>query len=480
MHQTNNLHHLRAGHYTHSDTLLLRKWLRLFSWEGALGNVFIILTSGAFLTSLALFFGANDLEIGLLCAIPFLAQLSQLFSSYFINLVGSRKIVTILNFLFGRLLWLAVLPLLFLTVSRRLEIFLLLVIISNVGVMTATPGWLSWIADLVPERLRGRYFGRRNSAIAISTVTATVAGGLILDKFKLLGKDYIGFVVIIVLACLSALISAYFLTRLADPSLQPRHDHYRWSNVMIPLRDSRFRHLLKVFFIWNMAVGIAAVFFAVHMLVNLKMSFFQISLYISATSLAAVFLNRPWGKIIDRFGSKPVLVLCAFGIAIIPLIWFLPRADFLWILAFEAIYSGALWGGFNLAAFNVPIANSPRTSRPAYLAMFSVVTGLGFFAASLMGGALAESLSSFHLQIGRQTIVNYHVLFAISGLLRLLAAVFFVSFHEPGEKRLPIMIQFIGYAALKQLSVGRQIFPFGIRRNNHKLSISRADNDGKK
>jgi hypothetical protein len=46
-----------------------------------------------------------------------------------------------------------------------------------------------------------------------------------------------------------------------------------------------------------------------------------------------------------------------------------------------------------------------------------------------------------------------------------MASVFFLSFHEPGEKSFPVVVQFIGYVALKQLSVGRQLFPHRVKRN---------------
>ena len=61
-------------------------------------------------------------------------------------------------------------------------------------------------------------------------------------------------------------------------------------------------------------------------------------------------------------------------------------------------------------------------------------------------------------------MVNYHLLFAISSGLRLLSALLFLSFHEPKEKGIPIMIQFVGSAVLKRMSGGRQIFP-GCRRS---------------
>jgi len=45
--------------------------------EGAFSNIFVVLTSGAFVTGLALMLGANDFEIGLLTALPYLAQAAQ-------------------------------------------------------------------------------------------------------------------------------------------------------------------------------------------------------------------------------------------------------------------------------------------------------------------------------------------------------------------------------------------------------------------
>jgi MFS family permease len=161
--------------------------------------------------------------------------------------------------------------------------------------------------------------------------------------------------------------------------------------------------------------------------------------------------------VIDRLGSKPVLVFCAFGISIIPLIWLFPRAGHLWLLIPEDIYSGMLWTGFTLAAFNIPIANSPKESRTRYLAMFSVVTGLGFFVSSLIGGIIAQNLNQVRWQIGNQTIINYHIMFIITAVLRFAAAFLSLSFHEPNEKQVPAMLHYMGYSALKWLAPGRQI-----------------------
>lgn len=448
----------------------MRRWLTYITVEGAFATVFIMFTGGAFLTGLALFFGADDFEIALLAAIPFLSQAAQIVSAYLVDHTGKRKSITVLGSFIGRQAWWIILPFLFIESKWRLEVLIALVIFSNISVMMATPGWLSWIAELVPDRIRARFFGVRNIYISISTIIATVVGGIIIDYFRRAGRQQVGFSIIIAIGALFALAALLLLKRLPDRAPAEIKSDGDWNRLFQPLRDRRFKRLLKIFAVWNIATGISAPFFVPHMLNNLKMSFTQISLYSSAAALIAIVLNKSWGKVIDRFGCKPVVAFCAFGISVIPLLWFIPRAGHLNILIFESVYSGLLWAGFNLAAFNIPIANSPRDGRTTYLAVFSVVTGLAFFAASLTGGMLAREWAGIHWHLANQVIINYHLVFGISSGLRLLAAFLTLSFKEPDEKGIPIMIQFVGYSILRRLSIGRQLFPWIDKRMAGEMS----------
>ena len=454
------------GHsHTHDDIDTVRRWFFYITLEGAFATVFIVLSGGAFLTGLALYWGADDFTIGLLAAVPFLAQIAQLFSAYLVNRTGKRKAITFWGIFAGRQIWWLLIPLLLFTDgSWRLGVLIGIVMLSSILVMVATPGWLSWMADLVPERIRGRYFGARSAIVALATILSTIIGGIILDRFESSGIGHIGFAAIIAAGCIGALIAIILLNKLPSAQAESPAMKIDLSSMMEPLKDKNYRRLLWIFIAWNFSIGISAAFFVPHMINHLNMNFTEISIYLSLASLAAILLNRPWGKIIDRFGSRPVIAFCAFGIVLVPLIWWLPTPSTIWILAFETVYSGSLWTGFNLGAFNIPIANSPKDKRIVYLSVFSVVSGLGFFAASIIGGVVCQSLSGFKWQIGHQTIVNYQVMFTISAVLRLATAFIVLQFHEPREKRLPIMIQFMGYSVLKKLSVGRQLFPWALNK----------------
>ncbi len=426
------------------------------TWEASLATIYIILTGGAFLTGFGLYLGANDFEIGLLVAIPFLTQVAQLVSAYFIDLSGKRRLITIWSLAISRHLWWLVIPLPFLHGNWRLIVLLLVVAFSSISTMIGTAGWFPWLADLVPEKIRGRYFGVRSRAVSIVTVSVVMIGGGLIDYFKGINLEGTGFAILFGVACIFAFSALEVMKRLPDNFVKPEGHKLTWDYVLEPIRDAKFKRLLWIFVAWFFSIGISAPFFTPHMLTNLKMSFTQVSLYSSGGALMAILLNKAWGVLVDRFGCKPVLSFTAFGISIIPLIWFIPRAGHNWILAFEALYSGALWTGFNLGAFNIPIANSPKEKRTIYLAMFSVFTGLAFFIGSILAGSLAETWSNIHWPWGSQTIVNYHLLFALSAILRLLSSFLMLTFHEPQDRELPDMIQFMGFGALKWFSSGRQ------------------------
>jgi len=459
-------------------TTALRSDLRKIVWEGALANIFVVLTSGAFVTGMALMLGANDFEIGLLVALPFLAQAAQPLSSLLPRVNERRKRISLVGVTLGRQAWLLAVPLLFVKGDWVLPVFLLVVTLSSVANMLVAPVWLGWISDIVPRDIRGRFFGARSAGVAVTTLVFSILGSLVLDWFNAREQAPGGFAVILVVAALAGAVASLVLSRVSDRPAPTAVPHAVRGDWLRPVRDPEFRRILRLFFTWNFAIGISAPFFVPHMLVNLKMSFFMIGLYSAGQSVIAVASNRPWGVLIDRFGPRSVLIFCATGIGLIPLFWLPLRSDYLWLLAVEMIYSSFLWAGFNLAAFTLPIDTSPRDDRTYYLAWFATVTGLSFFAASFLGGLLAESWSSFSWPVGKQNFLNYHIIFVISAGLRMASAALLYVLTEPSERKIPMMVQLMGYAVLKHLSLGRQTMPFAVEGTDNQTNDERGKASG--
>ena len=165
-----------------------------------------------------------------------------------------------------------------------------------------------------------------------------------------------------------------------------------WRDVLRPFRDPDARRYIEYQLLWNAAIGLSSAFFAIHMLENLGMGFTLVAVHGAAVALVRTLMAPVWGRALDRFGARPVLIACSWAIAVIPLVWLPARPGFLWPLVLDAMLSGVLWSGHALAAFELPLSITSRTSRPFYLAAFATAGGVAFSVASLIGGTMASVL----------------------------------------------------------------------------------------
>ncbi|MGC4075099.1 MAG: MFS transporter [Nibricoccus sp.] len=62
--------------------------------------------------------------------------------------------------------------------------FLTLVFLMQVGQGVGSPAWVSWMADIVPDRVRGRYFARRRQWGILSAIPAALIAGYLLDRYS--------------------------------------------------------------------------------------------------------------------------------------------------------------------------------------------------------------------------------------------------------------------------------------------------------
>mgnify|MGYP001793178500 CR=1 FL=1 len=87
-----------------------------FGTDGVFAQLFLTLTTGSFVTALALFMGANDLLLGLIGVLPVVTGLLQLPAAWLVERSGKRRAITVWASL-GRLLWIVPAALLFAPIS---------------------------------------------------------------------------------------------------------------------------------------------------------------------------------------------------------------------------------------------------------------------------------------------------------------------------------------------------------------------------
>ncbi len=207
-----------------------------------------------------------------------------------------------------------------------------------------------------------------------------------------------------------------------------------------PLRDSNYRRILAFYLYWVFACGIASPFFNAHLLKHMQWNFKSIALLGVIASITTMFVQTYWGRLIDRYGHKPVLMVTVIGILHLPFYYAFCPWDIRWPIYINTVLTGVFWGGFGLASFNLVIDMLPSRNRTMYVAVMSALSGITSFAANVLSGWLADAMEGVRWQIGSLTLVNYQLLFVMTGLLRVPALLFVRRVHEPDAVTMRVLV----------------------------------------
>jgi MFS family permease len=427
---------LRGGGRPGGPRSLLRRTLRYATAEGAVAEVIAACAGVTVVTGWALHLGASRLEVGLVGALPMLAQVAQLPAAWLTCALGRRRVALVAVAL-SRLALLPLAALPFLPVGRDTARQLLLAVagLSAALAVVGNNAWVAWMGELVPEGVRGRYFGRRTALATVAGTAAALGAGRLLDAAaaspEATGRA-LAALALVAVAC--GLAAAVLMARQHEPAGIPA-ERPSLGAILRPMQGGSGRAFLAYQGVWNAAVGLGGGYFAFHLLHNLEAGFTVVAVHAAGIAAARVISAPLWGRAIDRLGARPVLAACSYAVAVLPLVWLLPSPGNLWPIAIDAVIGGVAWGGHGLAAFGLPLAVAPRRERPFYLASFAAAGGLSHALAVAAGGALAAALPARFEVMGTGAHA-VQVLFVLSALGRFAAAFLALRVGEEGAASL--------------------------------------------
>lgn len=429
------------------------------TWEGMASIGYTSITTSGFLAAYALAIGANNFQIGMLASLPFIMQLLQIPSIYLVEKVRFRKAISVISWFIAQLLWfpIALIPI-FLDIPGDSAVSFLLMLMAIRGVMTAITNcsWNSWIRDLVPQTILGRFFSKR---MAFSTVVAAIFGlaaaffvdfwsGWAAPDDAILGYVYVLLVGALVLGMASPVLMVF----IPEKSMQAEQGNpvSVWKSIMIPLKDSNFRHLMQFLLFWGFALNLAIPFFSVFMLQTLQFPIlWVIALAVLSQAFNILFLGV-WGRLADRFGSKVILSICASLYIVVILGWTFTMPERLLftmpLIVILHIFAGIASAGVNLTVSTIGMKLAPQGESTAYLAGASLATNLGAGLGPLAGGALALFFSVRQLtldftwlspnrviNLGFIDLTGLDFLFAIAFIIGLVTLNTLTRVREEGE-----------------------------------------------
>ncbi|OGN98912.1 MAG: hypothetical protein A2Y58_04600 [Chloroflexi bacterium RBG_13_51_52] len=368
-----------------------------------------------YITPLALELKASSVQIGLLSSMPsFAMAISQLASPDLSERAGSRKGL--------------ILPVVFLHAVMFIPILLVpyffnispvwwligFVTVSVVLGAIANPAWGSMMADLVPTRLRGRYFGSRGRIAGFITLVFQFIGGGILQLFT--GTIYTGYTILFAGAAMFRLLSFFFLSRQYEP-VQVRSKE-KGPNLLEMIKKAGSSNLGKFmlyFSLVDFCALISAPFFAVFMLRDLNFSYITYVIVSSSAQISTLVFLTFWGRRADVVGNLKVIRITSMILPIVPILWIFNENVFYLVAA--NIVSGFAWSGFGLAGVNFAYEASEPENRTKQLAIFGAMDGIACCLGALIGGYITP-----HLPV----LFTYQLrtLFIISGMLRGIVVIF--------------------------------------------------------
>jgi MFS family permease len=397
------------------------------------GIIFFTVVNGPPLTGFIRALKANDFIYSVIMALPMLSSVIQVLAAYLFENSGYRKLSFLVSG-FMRIIWIPIvfIPLIIPAKDYHTRIVLLTVLIAVYSIANSVTGvsFLSWMGDLVPSSIRGRFFSTRTM---IFTMVGAVAGlliGLFLDRLN----DFVGFAILFSVAAIFGMIDIACFIWIKDPPRPPKAKSSLRELCMEPFQNQNYAKYLLFAAVWNFGINFVAPFFNVYMLENLGMKYFTVYILSQFVSnIATILFVRVWGRIADKYGSKPVLFICGTGMAMVSFLWCLATpGNYLLVIPLIHILAGFFWPGCDVTCTNLAIWLAPEKNRSAYIAMYTLAASLvGGGLAYICGGAFMELTGPFlaHLKLPflfSQPFNNFHSLFLIAGTVRLIAIYVFM------------------------------------------------------
>lgn len=446
----------------------LDQGLRMMTWEGITSLGFGSITTSGFLAAFALALGANNLQIGVLAAIPFITQPLQIPTILLVERLRLRKAISVTTWSVAQLLWIpiALIPV-FLSVPGAAAMSVLLGLMAARGVLAAATNcaWNGWVRDLVPQQVLGRFFSRR---LALATLVAAGFGllaALFVDYWRERAAEadaVFGYTIVLFGgAVLLGLASPVFMSRMPEPLMQPAlgAQPSLLRVLATPFRDKNFRQLMNFLLFSGFALNLAVPFFAVYMLQRLGLPLSGVIGLSVLSQLTNVVFLRLWGPLADRFGSKIILSLSSSLYLLVVLGWAfttMPERYTLTIplLVILHIFAGAAAAGVTLTVGTIGLKLAPQGQSTAYLAGASLATNLGAGLGPLAGGLFADFFSvraltvdftwtgpTQVLQIPAVHLTGYDFLFAFTFIIGLLALNTLTTIREEGEVSRDVVLE---------------------------------------
>jgi MFS family permease len=383
----------------------LRRAFKLLYLEGAFAIMYDTWVGPTYLSGLAGELGVSVLWVSVISSAAWIGAVGQLFGAWAFERADSYRSYTVKASLAARAFWLY--PLIYAAwcgwnalhggpafpVHRWFAVVAITSCFSAVFASSSGVAWNSWVRALVPQAIRGRFFGSRHRVV-MGALTAAHLVALACVDWRPLGIPA-GYAVLGIAGVLCAAASTWLLGHVPEAEVSEKDARRaRGRDWLEPLRDERFRNVVIFGAAFHGAVQLASPYFPYWFTKELGIPMSHVAYWLALTNLGCMLAAPFWGKLVDRRGdSRQTLRLTGTLVALSPLFYFSTfgmGARWVELIApFDYFSNGIIWVGYQLAMTTLLFRSVPNRRAAYCFSLYSAACGVSGAACSLIGGRLA-------------------------------------------------------------------------------------------
>jgi MFS family permease len=432
--------------------------MRRVTFAGCLAMVFMYLSKGAQETEFIRSLGASKFHFGVIGAIMPLMLGLQFISALAINHLPYRKWTWITLMVAHRALVivLALLPWIFPGGSDSFLVwsFIGLTALGQCMGTFGAPVFMSWMGDLLPKSTQTEFWGSRRKWLSwTGAVTMLLVAG-----FFYAFKDVdirVTYLIVAVIGSVAGVLDILLFVKIPERRAQLSTEPHL-VRLLQPFRNKAFIRLISWSAMLAFGTMFGAVFIRLFLLEEVGLKVHVVVLLFTCHALGGAMFARSMGRIGDKVGNRPVIVMCTALKALVVLSMALVQPGWwVWLLIPVLMFDNMLNSGLQMSRTGFMLKQSPDENRVMYVTAVLACTGLAAAAGSLTGGYVLEHvLPPDGVQLLGLSVSSFRVVFLISAGLRLLSFGVSLRLHEPGSQTAPaVFMRVIRPAAIRWIQV---------------------------
>lgn len=421
-------------------TAATRRAIRVSFAQSMLGAIYAASTGGMFLIGFAKMLGADNPQIGLMSTFPMLCVFAQLLSAVLVERGVSRRRLTLVAAVANAGCWtlIILIPQTLDGQPSAVKVGALIAIITAVSFFGQISGNArgSWVGDLIPERFRGRFFGRLAMYGGMVATGFAILEGAFLDQIKHFGLD--AFSLLFAFGMVFGLLNAALFRAQRDVPVHVGEHTPRFGTMLRQAFANKPLMATMGFMLVFMLQSLAWPFYIKYML-DINVPFLGVGIVNGVMMLTMLICSPMWGKIVGRFGCRPVLIFAAALLAPLSASWLLvdSPATVYCIIGPVNVLAGLGVSGINVGLSTLLYKVTPSAGRSVQLAVNAIIITVIAAPMPWLGGHLPGFLQWLGLS------ADLRWTFYVAGVFCAAAAFVGQLIHEEGARSVGALLRYM-------------------------------------